>query len=112
MLAKVDLKVVDPTVLEPSTFQISLHPVMGLACVVTGTDTYQYMKIEENFRAFDVKHQELTTGREDISTAYTCHTWAKDTTQLVVATAVGDILVCNMNGEFIIQVPDSPSLRS
>ena len=28
-----------------------------------------------------------------------------------MATAVGDILVCNLNGEFIIHVPDSPGLR-
>ena len=60
------------------------------------------MKIEENFRAFNFVHQELATGRSDISTAYTCHCWAKDTVQLVVATAAGDILVCNMNGDFII----------
>ena len=32
---------------------------MGLACVVTGTDTYQYMKIEENFRSFNKIHDEL-----------------------------------------------------
>lgn len=111
ILAKVDFSVVDPNVLEPQTFQISLHPVMGLACVVTGTNTFQFMKVEENFRSFNVLKNELETGRSDISTAYTCHAWAKDTTQLVVATAVGDILVCSMNGEFIIQVPDSPSLR-
>ena len=30
---------------------------------------------------------------------------------MVVATAVGDIIVCNMSGEFIILVPDSPSMR-
>lgn len=109
ILAKVDFSIVDPV--EPRSFQISLHPVMGLACVVTGTNTYQFMKVEENFRSFNVVHSELQTGRSDISTDYTCHCWAKDTTQLVVATAVGDILVCNMNGEFVIQVPDSPSLR-
>ena len=69
------------------------------------------MKIEENFRAFNVVHSELATGDSTISTAYTCHCWAKDTVQLVVGTAKGDILVCNMNGEFIIQIPDSPGLR-
>ena len=68
------------------------------------------MKIDESFRTFNVVHSALATGRSDISTAYTCHAWAKDTVQLVVCTAVGDILVCNMNGEFIIQVPDSPGL--
>ena len=41
MLAKVDIRVAgDPATVQPSSFQISLHPVMGLACVVTGTDTY------------------------------------------------------------------------
>ena len=68
------------------------------------------MKIDESFRTFNVVHSALATGRSDISTAYTCHAWAKDTVQLVVCTAVGDILVCNMNGEFILQVPDSPGL--
>ena len=80
MLAKVDLNVVEPNLEELRTFQISLHPVMGLACVVTGFDTYHYMKLEENFRAFNVTHTELQTGRDDISTEYTCHAWAKDQT--------------------------------
>ena len=83
---------------------------MGLACVVTGTDCYQYMKVAENLREFNVTHQGLQTG-QDISTDYTCHTWAKDQTQLVVATAKGDILVCKMDGEFLILVPDSPGLQ-
>ena len=69
------------------------------------------MKVEDSFRAFNVVHSALATGRSDISTAYTCHAWAKDTVQLVVCTAVGDILVCNMDGEFILRVPDDPRVN-
>ena len=43
-----------------------------------------------------------------VSTEYTCHCWAKDSVQLVVATAEGDIIVCAMSGEFLIYVPASP----
>ena len=59
MLAKVDLNIVEPNLEELKTFQVSLHPVMGLVCVVTGFDCYQYMKVEENLRALNVVHSEL-----------------------------------------------------
>lgn len=47
-------------------------------------------------------------GQADVSTEYTCHCWAKDPVQLIVATANGDILVCAMTGEFMMYVPASP----
>ena len=108
MLAKVDLNIVDPV--EPLTFQISLAQIMSdMVCVVTGSQTYKYIKLEENFRSFRALHTQLFPhGRDDISQEYTCHAWAKNTVQLVVATIKGDILICAMSGEFLIYVPDSP----
>ena len=80
-----------------------------MVCVVTGTGTYRYMKLEENFRSFREMHSQLLPqGREDVSTNYTAHCWAKDKVQLIVTTAAGDLLVCAMSGEFLIYVPGSP----
>ena len=80
MLAKIDLNVVDPHY-EISTFQISLAQIMSdMVCVVTGTSTYKYMKIEDNFRNIREMHSQLMPhGRDDISQNYTSHAWAKDT---------------------------------
>ena len=106
MLAKVDLHVMDPV--EPLTFQISLANIMSdMVCVVTGTSTYKYMKLEDKGRSFREMHSQLVArNRGDaVSTNYTCHAWAKDKVQLVVCTAEGDILVCAMSGEFLIYIP-------
>jgi len=67
------------------------------------------MKFEENLRSFKETHSQLRShGAKEISTEYTAHCWAKDTIQLVIATAHGDLLVCAMSGEFLIYVPASP----
>ena len=109
MLSKIDLNVVDPHV-EPLTFQISLAQVMSdMVCVVTGTSTYKYMKVEDNFRQLREMHSQLRPhGRDNVSQEYTGHAWAKDTVQLIVTTARGDILICAMSGEFRFYIPDSP----
>ena len=108
MLAKVDLNIVDPV--EPITFHISLAQIMSdMVCVVTGSKTYKYMKLEDKFHSFRAMHTQLFPhGRDNISEEYTCHAWAKNTVQLVVGTDRGEILVCAMSGEFLIYVPDSP----
>ena len=43
-----------------------------------------------------------------MSTDYMCHCWTTDVVQLVIGTSQGEIIVCNMNGEFVINVPDAP----
>ena len=107
MLAKVDLSIVDP--LDTSSFQISLYQTTQMVCVITGQNTYKYLKLEDNMRAFKETHSQLVPhGRDNISTDYTAHCWAKDLVQLIVATANGDILVCAMSGEFLIYIPGSP----
>ena len=78
-----------------------------MVCIVTGFDTYKYMKLEENFKTFNVVHSELNAG-EGVSTEYTCHTQASDTVQFVIGTAQGEILVVSMRGEFILSVPECP----
>ena len=102
MLAKIDLHVIDPV--ESPTFQISLAHIMAdMVCVVTGQNTYKFMKMEENLRSFKELHSQLRPrGRQVVSQQYTAHCWAKDKIQLVIATATGDMIVCNMSGEFII----------
>jgi hypothetical protein len=79
MLAKIDLNVIDPV--EPLTFSITLaHIMQDLVCVVTGTNTYKFMKMEENLRSFKETHSQLrSNSSKEISTDYTAHCWAKDT---------------------------------
>lgn len=47
-------------------------------------------------------------GRDEISSEYTAHAWAKDKVQLVITTVRGDILICAMSGEFQTYIPESP----
>jgi len=55
MLAKIDLNVIDPV--ESLTFQISLTLISSdMICVVTGSNTYKFMKMEENLRSFKEMH--------------------------------------------------------
>jgi len=105
MLSKFDLNVVSPS--ETKTFQISMAQIMqDQVIVVTGSKTFSYLKLEENMRSIVQVHGELDTRQA--SDEYTCHTWAKDSVQLVIGTAEGEILVANMRGEFVICVPTSP----
>ena len=109
MLLNIPLNVVDPHI-DPLTFQISLQKVgQDFACVVTGSYTYKYIKITADLKSNDEMHSQLLPhGRDEVSQEYTSHAWAKDTVQLIVTTANGDILVCAMSGEFLILIPDSP----
>ena len=110
MLAKVDISVINPAELDLNLFQISLaHIITDPVCVVTGPNTFKYYKIKDHHRNFREVHSQLRPhGRDEVSSIYTCHTWAKDKVQLVVATASGDIMVCAMSGEFHSYVQQSP----
>ena len=44
----------------------------------------------------------------DVSSDYTAHCWTKDPIKLVVINTKGDIIVCQMSGEFQAYVRDSP----
>ena len=108
MLAKIDLNIY--SVHEEIPFQISLnHIITDLVCVVTGPNMYKYLKTEDNMRSFKEVHSQLRPhGRDDMSSIYTCHCWAIDKVQLIVASATGDIFVCAMGGDFLLCIPDSP----
>ena len=79
-----------------------------LVCVVTGTNTYQFLRLSTDLTSFEVHHTQLRPPREDISTDYTCHVWTKDSMQLVVCTANGDVMLVNHSGEFLLYLPQSP----
>ena len=85
-----------------------MNVMSEMVVVVTGPDTYRYIKLEDNMRSLNQVHGSLETGGQVESTDYTCHCWAKDTVQLVIATGNGDILVASMNGQFKIRVPRAP----
>ena len=77
--------------------------------VLTGPNIFKYYKLEDRMRNFKEVHSQLRPhGRDEMSTIYTCHCWAINKVQLVVATASGDIIVCAMSGEFLCYVSDSP----
>ena len=59
MLAKVDILVSDPHDIE--MFQISMAHIMSdPVCVVTGPNTYQYFKLVDHLRNFDIVHSQLS----------------------------------------------------
>jgi hypothetical protein len=105
MLTRVNLNVTDAMV-NPLSFQCSMYNVsMDLCTVVTGHDTYRFYKIAPDFSTFELVHSQLMAdghapGQSKVSTEYSCHTWTKDTGNLVVATEQGDIIICNYSGEF------------
>ena len=107
MLTHIDLTVTD-SLANPLSFQCSIQSVLtDLVCVVTGTDMYKFMRTPD-LSSFDVHHTQLRPPREGISTDYTCHVWTKDTMQLVVCTAKGDIMLVNHSGEFQLFIPGAP----
>ena len=58
MLSRLDLNVVSPN--ETNIFQVSMNQVMqDLVVVVTGSQTYNYLKLEENMRSINQVHDSL-----------------------------------------------------
>lgn len=85
-------------------FQCSFNPFDQNAVVVTGPNTYKYLKVQDN--EFVIDHSQLNNverssiaGGSDFN-SFTCHTWMQDTARLVVCTERGEILVCENSGEF------------
>ena len=57
------------------------------------------MKIAADFHSFELLEDELqavTPDGQQVSKHYTSHTWTKDPMHLLVSTAEGDILVCDL----------------
>jgi len=111
LLGRISLNVTcaDPN---PGQFQVSAMKIGAeLKVAVTGTDTFRYLSITPGDHKISMISSELGArdGRDDheVSTDYTCHVWTKDTNQLLVCTAAGDMLLCNHGGEFIRYIPDS-----
>lgn len=80
MLARCKLGVMDPLdSISTASFQISLFYTNKMVCVVTGTNTYRFLTLEENMKSFKENHSQIVPrGHENISTDYTAHCWAKD----------------------------------
>ena len=114
MLARMDLNLVNPPT-EMGAFQLSTKKVTAsdLVCVVTGSQCYKYLKLEENLRSIVPVHDSITAAGGDgtFSDEFTCHEWSVEPLQLVLATAEGNIIVCGLRGEFILSVPNAPGMR-
>lgn len=79
--------------------------------VVTGEQTYRFMKLSQDLHTIELVSQELAAAAPDgheVSRHYTTHTWTKDQMLLLVCTAEGDMLLCGQQGEFLRWLEDSP----
>ena len=75
--------------------------------VVTGPNTYRFMKLQHGLDEFQVISTLLRPPKETTSTDYSCHAWTRDM-KLVVCTAAGDVMLVNRSGEFLMYLPESP----
>jgi len=91
-------------------YQISYNPgdYSGSSILVTGPSTFVYLKVKTNEEKeqkeimFETVHSQINNmdeGRQ-LSDQYTCHAWDKHTSDLVVCTEQGEILICGNNGEY------------
>ena len=115
MMARIELNAIPESYLEDEemrrfAYQCSMQNVnTENVCVVTGPETYLFLKLSEDFQSFEKFHTQLLPPDGELSTNYTCHTWTKEhTPRLVVATDEGDILLCNSTGEFFTRIESSP----
>ena len=96
---------------DPKQFQISAMKIGAeLKIAVTGPNTFRYISVTSGDHKISMIQNDLyarAPDDHDVSTDYTCHVWTKDTNQLLVCTAEGDMLLCNHGGEFIRYIPDS-----
>ena len=81
MLARIKLNVVSPD-LDPKSFTISMMgSSSGLRVVVTGEQTYRFMKVSQDLHTLEVLQDELAAEAPDgheVSKHYTVHSWTKD----------------------------------
>ena len=96
-------------------FQVSYNP-SDRTCstiLVTGPEnTFVYMKTrkEENDTIFTQDHSQINNleqGR-NISTNFTCHSWARTTGMILICTDNGEMLLCANNGEYKSFILESP----
>jgi WD40 repeat protein len=73
-----------------------------LNVIVTGPNTYKFLKVDSNFCSAEMSVTSLDTSdiqvepvgeHYGVSTNYTCHTWSVDTQRPIVCTDMGDILL-------------------
>lgn len=87
-------------------FQCSFNPFEQNSVVVTGPNTYKYLKIQDT--EFVIDHSQLNNydrggyiGKEESKeSGFACHAWMQDTARLIVCTLQGEILICENSGEF------------
>ena len=96
-------------------FQCSFNPFDMNSIVVTGPNTYKYLKVQET--EFVVDHSQLNNLERGIMggdnwSSFTCHAWMQDTARLVVCTERNEILVCENSGEYYTFVEKETKLGS
>ena len=112
ILAKVNLNFVNLESELVGNWQLSTKKIgQDIVCVVTGSNCFNYFKIEEMMRSIVPVYNSIAdAGGVDgsFSKEFTCHEWSQEPIQLILATAEGEIIVCGMKGEFLLSVPDAP----
>jgi len=98
-------------------FQITFNPHDTSAIVVTGPNTYKYIRSKQpEGKEKDLKlvlkaeHTQINNMEEsrNLSNNYTCHAWSEDTGRILVCTDNGEMIICENTGEFKAYVLQSP----
>ena len=109
MQARIELNIPDSGI-DLGSYMVSMQNInTENICVVTGPDTYLYLKIAHDYSNFDKYHSQLAKPELKFSTHFTCHTWTREVNpRLIVCTKAGEILICNSTGELNSRLQSSP----
>ena len=85
--------------------QVSFSKTDHNIVLVTGNNIFKYHKLQDS--DLKVVHQSLNKKEAHISNNYTCHCWLPEG-KFLVCTDAGDIMLCDVNGEYKLLLLDSP----
>lgn len=90
-------------------FQVSYNPAEPGCILVSGNDTFRYMRIDESSKKYEFseEHTQVNNADRVISNKYSCHCWT-NVGKLIVCTEIGEIFECE-DGAFSGYIPDSPT---
>lgn len=76
-------------------------------------DTFKYYKVvvdESKQTQLVPTHTQINSIEEgrNFSQNYTCHAWSEETTEILVCTDEGEMLICNNDGDYRAFILDSP----
>jgi hypothetical protein len=85
---------------------VSFNPDDPRIVLITGKNIYRYLKLNASMQLTFAHDRLIKKDNNMISTNYTCHAWIDR--KLIVCSAVGDIFLAEMSGDFKMILPSSP----